>query len=421
MRDQNLSVKKKVIFSITATIIVILFAVAIGEIGVRIYGSHDEIGDFYVGNTRLKPYNNGYPPRLNESLTRYLSGNSQFMAYDSGLGWSPVPNGRSDDGLFRYNSSGIRSDGTEYSLTPRENVLRIAIFGDSFTEGDEVPYESTWGHYLETYLNEAGVDAEVLNFGVSAYGMDQALLRWKKQGKKFSPNIVIFGFQAENALRNVNLFRNFYSTRTGVIFTKPRFILESDQLELINIPTVPPNEVRQVISNFREWKWADSEYYYNESDYSSHVWRRFKAFSLIENRLEKVFNTLNTKEITRNYYQSDRKIGHLAMKIIEEFKHDVEANNSEFMVVHLPKRGNLTSMSEGSGLIYSELMEELLRKHSVLDPADELVKELKASSLKSLFMPNGHPSDKANQIIASVIAESLVGQELVNARTSVAP
>ena len=42
-------------------------------------------------------------------------------------------------------------------------------------------------------------------FGVGAYGMDQAYLRWKKHGAKFHPHIVIFGFVAGNVQDNVNM------------------------------------------------------------------------------------------------------------------------------------------------------------------------------------------------------------------------
>ena len=45
--------------------------------------------------------------------------------------------------------------------------------------------------YLQHKLKDAGIRAEVLNFGVGAYGMDQAYLRWREQGKNFAPDIVI--------------------------------------------------------------------------------------------------------------------------------------------------------------------------------------------------------------------------------------
>ncbi len=94
--------------------------------------------------------------------------------------------------------------------------MRIAIFGDSFAFGAQVPFEHTWGYYLENNLKEAGLNAEVLNFGVGGYGIDQAFRRWEKEGKAFSPHVVLCGFQPENVKRNVNLIRPIYAPKAGI-------------------------------------------------------------------------------------------------------------------------------------------------------------------------------------------------------------
>ena len=75
----------------------------------------------------------------------------------------------------------------------------------------------------EMKLNQAGIRAEALNFGVSIYGMDQAFLRWQNAGRGYAPDIVIFGFQPENLNRNVNIFSTLYYGWN--IFSKPRFVL----------------------------------------------------------------------------------------------------------------------------------------------------------------------------------------------------
>lgn len=79
--------------------------------------------------------------------------------------------------------------------------------------------------------------------------MGQAFLRWQMQGKDYSPDIVIFVFQPENLDRNVNVFRPLY-TQGGVIFSKPRFILDDDGLALINSPAMPPEEIMDAFESF---------------------------------------------------------------------------------------------------------------------------------------------------------------------------
>ena len=66
---------------------------------------------------------------------------------------------------------------------------RIALVGDSFTFGEDVTYEETWGYFLE---KELGSQFQVLNFGVAGYGVDQSFLRYEKDVRKWKPKIVIF-------------------------------------------------------------------------------------------------------------------------------------------------------------------------------------------------------------------------------------
>ena len=57
----------------------------------------------------------------------------------------------------------------------------------------------------EMCIRDSGKATEIINLGVSGYGMDQAFLRWQKLGKKFKPDLVIFGLQMENVRRKALL------------------------------------------------------------------------------------------------------------------------------------------------------------------------------------------------------------------------
>lgn len=63
---------------------------------------------------------------------------------------------------------------------------------------------------------------EVLNFGVPAYSLDQALLRYEKEGKPFKPRIVLMGFMTNHIRRNVNVYRPFMNPGS-IPAAKPRF------------------------------------------------------------------------------------------------------------------------------------------------------------------------------------------------------
>jgi hypothetical protein len=211
-------------------VLALLFAGFVAEMGLRIIGHHDRDGNFYLRGKRIEPFR---MPLASVQLTLdKLSekGAKSLVAYHPHLGWSPVPNTISSNGMYAFNSQAIRTRFPNDDTPPiaPQGLRRILLIGDSFTFGGEVPYEQTWAHYLESDLQTRGIQVQVLNAGVGGYGMDQALLRWESMGKQFSPDVLIFGLQFENCQRNVNLVRQVYMPHTGLPFSKPRFVATPD-------------------------------------------------------------------------------------------------------------------------------------------------------------------------------------------------
>ena len=220
-QEENELIRRITVNALIACITVLLILAAL-EVVVRLGGETNNIGQFSFMGYALEPYT---PPveRQRRYVEEYLENQDQAIyIYDEMLGWTYPPNAARHSGTFTINSAGLRSQ-REYSQTPSPDTLRIALFGDSFTAGDEVSDDETWGHQLEMKLNQAGIRTEVLNFGVGGYGMDQAFLRWQKAGRGYAPDMVIFGFQPENLDRNVNIFSMLhFGTKP---FSKPRFVL----------------------------------------------------------------------------------------------------------------------------------------------------------------------------------------------------
>ena len=142
-----------------------------------------------------------------------------YQRIDPELGWITIPGAFTDDAAIT--ASGIRAT-HDYADAPPTGVLRIAAFGDSFVHGDEVATDETW----EAALERALPGAEVLNYGVGGYGLDQALLRYVRDGAAKSPHVVLLGVITDDVLRGVNVFRPFFAPDTGHVLTKPRFLLD---------------------------------------------------------------------------------------------------------------------------------------------------------------------------------------------------
>ncbi len=124
----------------------------------------------------------------------------------------------------------------EERATPTRRDRAVAsCFGDSFTWGDEVKNHETWAFYLSESLR-----ANVLNFGVNAYGTDQALLRYRQCAPRRPTPVVLLGLVSADMPRCLSVYRRFYFPRTYVLVTKPRFVLDGD-----GALTLKPNPIRR--------------------------------------------------------------------------------------------------------------------------------------------------------------------------------
>ena len=395
-----------------AVLLSLLIVLLVAEGVVRAIGEEDDDGNFYFRGRAVGVIH----PQVNwvrRKNAEYRSSKSTRMIYDPRTGWSPRPDSSSHAGMYRYNSKGIRSAPAEYRRIPEKGILRIALFGDSFTHGDDVPYEETWGHLLEKKLTATGVRAEVINFGVSAYGMDQAFLRWKQIGRKFKPHVVLFGFQAENVGRNVNLLRGFYAVHTGIPFSKPRFVLDRNgALKAINLPAMPIESVPNVMADMPNWQWAKHEWFYHAEDYRRRFWHGSRLLSLCVDQVTK-----RIPEVTRprSVFAADGEPVRVTLRLLQDFRDDVTANGGQFVIVHLPKNSDLQrSIREkrshrGTRLTYETLLRQIEKEHAFVDPFNVLLEAAgeNGERLNSLFVTKKrHYSVQGNRIIAGSIAAS---------------
>jgi hypothetical protein len=183
-----------------------------------------------------------------------------FDVHHAVRGWAVAPNVRNLEvfGGKRLNtdSHGLRG-AREVPFAKTPGTTRIAIFGDSFTFGEEVSDDETFAHQLERLL--PGV--EVLNFGVHGYGHDQELLYLREALPRYAPDVVLVGHVTDDSMRNMLAFRSF---------AKPRFRLGDGELELEGVPVPSPEEVLarepwrsrllDLLSMARErvlWRWGD--------------------------------------------------------------------------------------------------------------------------------------------------------------------
>lgn len=216
---------KKTRRSFLIGITIFLFIFLILEVSVYtyfVYQVYNAKGLLFIGNQPV--LDTLYKIRLIYSVY-YAKGKKDYVyTIDDELGYLLGRNKKTT--LYTSNSMGMRGS-REYKLISDKDTFRIITVGDSYVFCDFEKDEDTWTYRLENSVE----NLEVLNFGVSGYGVNQAYLRYLKDGLRFSPHIVLtnrvwMGFDRDATdylkfidkdLRNAEFYRVKLWTEDGIL------------------------------------------------------------------------------------------------------------------------------------------------------------------------------------------------------------
>lgn len=128
---------------------------------------------------------------------------------DRQLGWTLRPGvsawfTKEGRAFVHVNAAGRRDRDTP--LDKPDDVYRIAVLGDSYSEAMQVPREEAYWALLPERLGACGFQpgkrVEVLNFGVSGYGTAQEYVTLQSQAIRYRPDLVLLQFTNGNDVRN---------------------------------------------------------------------------------------------------------------------------------------------------------------------------------------------------------------------------
>lgn len=210
---------------------------AVAEVVIRLFTVSTPVGAMFA-NTLLFPRSWEDVAARNRAILAKALAQGSYLVYDSLLGWTIGRSRRNEDGLYFSSVEGIRSPRVDMAFADVPAKRRIAIVGDSFAFGLEVPYEDTWGHQLELAL---GPEYQVLNFGVDGYGVDQAYLRYQRDVIPWRPETVILGIINDDVIRTMGVYGFLKFLDWEMPFPKPRFVVRGDSLAPLNLPLPTPD------------------------------------------------------------------------------------------------------------------------------------------------------------------------------------
>ena len=281
----------------------------------------------HLGNTALLPREWTQVLTHRRSIWEKASREYGVFVIDETLGWT-VGRNRTGVGPFGEtyfsNEDGLRTSQQGSLLKNQSPGLRIAILGDSYTFGEDVSYEETWGHQLEKRL---GSGVQVLNFGVPAYGIDQAYLRYLREVRQWHPDIVILSFISHDLVRSGMVYYWIGFPGAAVPGAKPRFSLVGEQLTPINLPLPSPQQI-QSTSTIGGLPFIESDSAYNPPDWEWHFYQYSYLFRFA------ISWSLN---LTSTSYELDKDVQWVSEIILKTFVHTVQAADSLPMVVFLPE------------------------------------------------------------------------------------
>lgn len=322
--------------------------------------------------------------------------------FDAELGWCP----RADtiDGEDRFDWAGCRIGVQALAREKSAASRRVVAIGESFTFGAEVAAADGW----VARVDRAREDLEIGNLAVGGFGLDQALLRLRRDGFALAPDEVWLGLVPGTAMRVTTLYlpalRHWFSS----VGFKPRFVLgEKDELTLVPDPAPTPQALSELLGSQRKFLdavsghdlWIDrAPAAYSEN--GAHLWQH-SGFA----RLWITWSERTQREPAPWFEDPTSELYRLVRALVLEARAECEAHHARFRLVLLPESGDLKFLRENGRAYWAGLVAELrARGIEVLDATDALV-AAGGDEEPILWAPQGHYSARGNLIVA----ESVVG------------
>ena len=265
----------------------------------------------------------------------------------------------------------------------------VAAFGDSFVHGDEVGHGETWTEALAEHLG-----GDVYNFGASADGMDQALLRMERDLTKVDVPVALLGFISPDAERNVGVYWKFMYPRDDMALVKPRFVLEDGRLRLLPNP-VPSAESLPELLVDPEFlrRLGEHDFWYNRHDLPAPTFPRLR---LLFHR--GFFATLVSGTSDPWQLEEPRAV---AVAILERFARSARAAGAEPVFAHLPVAWEMSLLAEhGREPLAVEVVRGLCERHGwrYVTPIDA-ARGMDSGAIAALFtqgLAGGHYTPAGN-------------------------
>ena len=316
-----------------------------------------------------------------------------FSRFDEDLGWRALPSVESKHTHRGFsvwvsqNEMGLR---TSQNLGPerRNDKYRVLVLGDSYV----------WGYGAEQtdLFSEPAIhgepDLEFINFGVSGYGTDQALLWYLDSGAQFDVDEVILAFTPYNDVSN-----NLHGMAYG--YGKPKFKLRDGVLVRSNhtIADDPQRRWRHMLLTHSRIAALVNDALLNRQ------YRKLRDTKRENGIADAVDRIRSPKQVTKR----DRYGVDLSVAIIDELERTVTESGAKFTVTFIPYKPHVIAGVERNHPLVPMLMEGLDDSGvTSFDPYDEFLAASKdGEALYNLW--DNHFNASGHALFAEILVDFL--------------
>ncbi len=298
---------------------------------------------------------------------------------------------RSVDGSWKFvtNSKGLRSD-RDYSYGKPNGALRVISLGDSHTEGFECDQDKTYSSVIERFLGKSGIKAEVINAGVSGFSTAEALVFLENEGIKYSPDVVVLGYFANDADDNLkaDLFR-----------------LDNGTLVDNKYDHAPGAGVSSLINRIAPLRWLSQNSYTYSLAFDT-VWE-WRKRALLNEKEQQMATELAVKQEDNDAKVANLK-NDLTIAIINRMHGFCRSNKVLFVLLDIPQ------LEQNGHDFRSSIPNELVAQFS--QGSDAIILSTNAladyQGVTDLFVPHGHRhiSETTHMLLGVATAKEIIKQ-----------
>ncbi len=198
---------RRLLLVLAALFLSTLAALAVGEIGVRLFAPQKDAMRWFVTDKRY-----GFTNRPNFHQSYHYPTNDYVMD-------------------IQTNSLGLRGPELDAQILSDPDTLRVLLLGDSFTFGHAVQVEETFGHQLAHRLKDVSRRSVVINAGVGGWGTLQEVTYARDHMVFYRPDFVVLTFCANDPENDTQYRYGLRDSDRGIVpFPGKIFLRNNSQL-----------------------------------------------------------------------------------------------------------------------------------------------------------------------------------------------